>query len=108
LRILDLVGHGQSGEHLRKGELGPALDDAEAATNYFPNLPPVVNTYGLILTRAGQLEKAKTVLDKAISLDPYFAEAYWFRHELHEKLGDIEQADKDKQVAQGYGYKPYI
>jgi len=94
--------------YLRKSELEDALKYAEAATNMFQNIPTVLASYGLILTRAGQLEKAQTILDKAISLDPYYAEAYWFRHEMYEKMGESEKAKADKQVAEGYDYKPYI
>jgi tetratricopeptide (TPR) repeat protein len=94
--------------HLRKGDLEQAVQNAEAATAVFQNIPAILSSYGLVLTRAGQLEKAQIVLDKAISLDPYFAEAYWFRHELYEKMGEPEKAKADKQVADGYDYKPYI
>jgi tetratricopeptide (TPR) repeat protein len=94
--------------HMRKGELGEALNHAEAANNMYRNIPGVLASYGLILTRAGQLEKAQAMLDKAISLDSYLADAYWFRHELYEKLGETEKAKADKQVAEGYDYKPYI
>jgi len=94
--------------HLRKGEFEEALNHAEAAANMYQNIPTVLASYGLILTRAGQPEKAQVMLDKSISLDPYDAEAYWFRHELYEKMGESEKANADKKVAEGYEYKPYI
>jgi len=94
--------------YLRKGELELALQNAEESVNFAPKIPSVVSSYGLVLMRAGQLEKARAALDTAISLDPYLAEAYWFRRELNEKLGQLEQAVVDRQVAESYGYKPYI
>ena len=94
--------------YLRKGEIDRAVEEANKGTNVRSDLPPVLSTYGLVLMHAGQLDKAKTMLDQAISLDPCHAEAYWFRHELYEKLNEPEKAANDKQIAETYEYKPYI
>jgi tetratricopeptide (TPR) repeat protein len=107
-RIQALLHSNRARVYLRKGEIERALEEAERGTKAWPDLPPVISTYGMILTRAGQFEKAKTMLDQAITLDRYYSEAYWFRHELYEKLNEPEKAASDKQIAEGYEYKPDI
>jgi tetratricopeptide (TPR) repeat protein len=94
--------------YLRQGEMEQALKESVTATSLWTNAPPMLCTYGLLLTRAGQLEKAQIMLDHAVSLDPYLAEAYWFRHELYEKLNQSDKSADDKSKAESFSYKPYI
>lgn len=70
--------------------------------------PAVLASHGLALIRNGRLTEALAYLDKAISINRFDEEAYWFRGELHEKLGDIEKAKLDRAEAEKLGYLPYL
>jgi predicted Zn-dependent protease len=94
--------------YLKLKDLSKALEDARKATEAKPGMPNVLTTYGLILTRTGKLDEAEWMLNEAISIDCFFAEAYWFRHELYEKLDRVDDSNKDRATAEGYAYKPYM
>lgn len=94
--------------HLATGNMLVAHEDSIAALNLFPDIPAILSTRGLVLMRDGKLEEALPILSKAIEVDRYYAEAYWFRHELYETIGEFDKAASDKLVAEGYCYRPYI
>ncbi len=94
--------------YLSKGNLEAALADANDSIICCPDVAPLIATRGLILTRAKQFDKALVDLNKAIELDPYLAEAYWFRHELNEAMGLKEESASDKEIATKYQYRPYL
>lgn len=52
---------------------------AKTASELAPNDPAVLDTYGYILLQAGEKSEAKTILEKALNLDPDNAEikAHW-------------------------------
>jgi tetratricopeptide (TPR) repeat protein len=91
---------------LKKLEM--ALLEATAANDIISYLPAFPATLGLVLTRMQDFEKALPLLDRAIEIDPLYAEGYWFRHELYEATGQSDKAENDKETALKYHYKPYL
>ncbi len=57
---------------------------------------------------AGDYDTSGTFLDKAISINKYYSEAYWFRSQLNEKLGQTEAAQADRKIAEDFHYIPYL
>jgi ATP-dependent Clp protease adaptor protein ClpS len=92
--------------HLRRGTVTEALETINAAIALEPEIPAALATKGLIAMKAEMLEEAEKALTEAISIDPYYAEAYWFRHQLYEKLGRREESWRDQRTCQKYDYKP--
>ncbi len=90
------------------GQNERALECSSLAFGLGPERASILSTYGLMLLRNNLIEDAKKHISKAIELDPFEAEAYWFRGELHEKLGDEEKEKQDRKVATDYGYIPYL
>ncbi|MBK8224358.1 MAG: tetratricopeptide repeat protein [Candidatus Obscuribacter sp.] len=90
-----------------KGDVESGLADAIEANNIYPSRPDLLNILGLALIRHGQTGQAVEELNRAIELDPYNAESYWFRHLAYESLGQDELASADKAIAEKYCYKPY-
>jgi tetratricopeptide (TPR) repeat protein len=90
------------------GKLDIALEEAATAARMIPDLPAFPSTLGLVLTRKQSFEKALAVLNQAIEIDPLYAEAYWFRHELFKATGQMDKAESDKETALKYRYKPYL
>ncbi len=54
----------------------------------------------------GQLKQATADLNQAITLDPNFAEPYYFRAQVNQKLGQKKQAASDFKKASSLGYVP--
>lgn len=94
--------------HLRQEHFDQASQIIAEAVSTKPGIPSILATQGLILTRSGKLDEALLPLNEAISIDPYFAEAYWFRHELYERLGMEVDSARDRKIAVDFNYKPYI
>ncbi|MBX9949600.1 MAG: hypothetical protein K2Y39_10560 [Candidatus Obscuribacterales bacterium] len=94
--------------HLISGHAERAVMLSSQAVELGPSRAALNSTHGLMLLRNSRIEEAKTFLDKAIAQDPYEAEAFWFRAELYEKMGDTETAKKDQRIALDYGYIPYL
>ncbi len=92
---------------LQKDEKG-ALKYAEHALEKRPGQADIRAIYGLALIRNDRHEEAQRELDLVVKTDPYCADAYWFRGELYEKLGDYEKAKQDRKVATDYGYIPHF
>ncbi|HNA73748.1 MAG TPA: CPBP family glutamic-type intramembrane protease [Candidatus Obscuribacter sp.] len=90
-----------------KGDVESGLADAIEANSIYPSRPDLLNILGLALIRNGQAGQAVEELNRAIELDPYNAESYWFRHLAYESLGQDELASADKGIAEKYCYKPY-
>ncbi|HNM49636.1 MAG TPA: tetratricopeptide repeat protein, partial [Candidatus Obscuribacter sp.] len=90
-----------------KGDVESGLADAIEANSIYPSRPDLLNILGLALIRNGQGGQAVEELNRAIELDPYNAESYWFRHLAYESLGQDELASADKAIAEKYCYKPY-
>src|SRR5262249_15299062 len=93
---------------LKVADLNSARDLCDQAMNYYPTLPMELTTRGLVASRAGTNVEALQVLTQAIELERYCAEAYWFRHQVYEAMGEHEKAEADRAVAEGYAYKPYM
>lgn len=93
---------------MSQGNIEAALADANDSIVCCPDVAPLIATRGLILTRAKQFDAAMADLNKAIELDSYLAEAYWFRHELYEAIGKPAEAESDKQIATKFQYHPYL
>ncbi len=105
------VGHREANLarlHLMKDENDKAHEFSKTARDLAPTASGVHATHGLILGRMGKSEEALAALNKAIELDKYNAEAYWFRAEVYEKLGDDEKSVQDQKIANDYGYRPYL
>lgn len=67
----------------------------------------LVHAYrGLCYLKTGNFERARIDLDRAISWEPTFSEAYAFRSELFEKLGEYDHAKSDREIALKLGYQP--
>ncbi len=90
-----------------KDEKG-ALKLAERSLEKRPGQADMRAIYGLTLVRNGRYDEARRELDAAIKADPCCDEAYWYRGELYERIGDEEKAKQDKKVATDYGYIPYL
>lgn len=93
---------------LIEGHLIEALESTKEAIKVANNPEHFLSTHGLMLLRNGLIKEADVALNRAIALDEFNAEAYYFRAELHEKLGNIEEAEKDRKVAADFGYIPYL
>ncbi|CAN5694018.1 hypothetical protein BH10CYA1_BH10CYA1_04630 [soil metagenome] len=94
--------------YLKKGNLEAALADANDSIICCPDMAPLIATRGLVLTRAKQFEEALVDLNRAIELDSYLAEAYWFRYELYAAMGRKIESESDKEIATKYQYHPYL
>jgi len=92
--------------YLMQNELELASQSNQFALKIEPKHHQILTVQGQILAFSGNLDEAKKVLDSAIEIDPFNAEAFWFRHQVLLKLGQAEDAAKDKAVAEGFGYKP--
>ncbi len=90
-----------------KDDVESGLADAIEANDIYPSRPDLLNILGLALIRNGQAGQAVEELNRAIELDPYNAESYWFRHLAYESLGQDALASADKAIAEKYCYKPY-
>ena len=93
---------------LSQGNVEAALADANDSLDCCPDVAPLLATRGIVLTRAERFDAALVDLNRAIELDSYLAEAYWFRYELFKALGKKTEAEKDKQMATKYEYHPYL
>lgn len=93
---------------LLSGNTERALECSSQAVKIGPERSALNSTHGLMLLRNNRLEEGKSFLDLAIEQDSYEAEAYYFRAELHEKMGNIEEAEKDKKIALDFSYIPYL
>lgn len=93
---------------LSQGNIDAAVADANDSLICCPDVAPLLATRGLILTRAMQFDEALIDLNRAIQLDPYLAEAFWFRYKLFEAMGKKTEAESDKQIATKYEYHPYL
>jgi tetratricopeptide (TPR) repeat protein len=85
-----------------------SVEHAERAVNLRPNSADSNAVYGIAISRSGQHAEGLNSLNRAIDIDPYCAEAFWWRGEVHEKLGEQEKAEADKKVAKDLGYLPYL
>ncbi len=81
-------------------------ENAEMANNEVINNPFVLSTLGLLYTRKEECEKALEFLNNAIEIDPFHAEAYWFRHEAYEAKGDYAKSRDEQKIASDFQYKP--
>lgn len=84
-----------------------ALENTTAAVTLIET-PAVLASHGFALLRNEKLTEALPYLDKAISMDRFDGEAFWFRAELHEKLGNTVKANLDRAEAEKFGYLPYL
>ncbi|HEY9774859.1 MAG TPA: tetratricopeptide repeat protein [Planktothrix sp.] len=87
------------------GQTHEALDDANEALTSQPTAPPLLVSRGYVFWCARKYQAALDDLSKAIELDPYCAEAFWFRHRVYESMGEIIKAAADKKVALDFDYK---
>lgn len=85
-----------------------AVEHAKRAVDLRPNSADSNAVYGVAMSRSGQHAEGLSKLNRAIDIDPYCAEAFWWRGEVHEKLGEQEKAEADKKVAKDFGYLPYL
>lgn len=93
---------------IMEGKVEEALKFSTQAADEAPNMANILATHGLVLLRNGKTEEAKVLLDRAIQLDPYEKEAFWFRSEYYEKVGDARNTQRDKSIARGFKYIPYL
>lgn len=93
---------------IMEGKVEEALKFSTHAADKAPNMANILATHGLVLLRNGKTEEAKVLLDRAIQLDPYEKEAFWFRSEYYEKVGDARNTQRDKAIARGFKYIPYL
>jgi tetratricopeptide (TPR) repeat protein len=91
-----------------EGDLPNALAKSQEAVDCSPNSPSILTIYAKHLLSNGRSEEALVNLDRALSLNPFEREAYYFRHEVHEAMGNKELAEADKKIALDYGYRPYL
>lgn len=69
-------------------------------TEDFPNLPEPYNNLAVLYAAAGQYEKARQALDKAIKTNPSYATAYENLGDIHAKLAS-QAYDKALQLESG-------
>jgi tetratricopeptide (TPR) repeat protein len=80
-----------------------ALDALETGTRLFPDEPRLLNSYGVCLTGAGQLEKALPVFEKAVQLDPHDLEFMVNLARARVDAGQLSQAKATLQQAESLG-----
>jgi thiol-disulfide isomerase/thioredoxin len=79
-------------EHFRKGDAHSAARAFEAARSANPHAPNVYVNLGFAYLEMGQLAASRTVFEKASSIAPGQANAYYGLAEVLEALGDIQGA----------------
>jgi Flp pilus assembly protein TadD len=79
-----------------QGRQGEAAAIFERMTEEFPELPEPYNNLAVLQAAAGQFDRARTLLETALRLDPAYATA-------HENLGDvfIRLAQREYEAAAG-------
>ncbi|HIA54678.1 MAG TPA: tetratricopeptide repeat protein [Candidatus Melainabacteria bacterium] len=98
----------QAKVQLLKGDIEKAVQSAHEAVSKCSHDASIRAIYGLTLVRAGRNDEASRELNTAADADPYCMDARWFRAELYEKMGNEEDAARDKKVASDSGYIPYL
>jgi TolB-like protein len=90
---LDACGHAEVGfVCLYRKQHQASLIAYERAIELNPNDPDILAEMGDALTNAGQLDRARQLLTRAISLNPFCPDWYlWFLGENHFSEGDYQQ-----------------
>lgn len=84
-----------------------AFEYAEASNKLFPT--PAAQTFmALALAQKGRYPEGLTYVSAAIEQNAYYAEAFWARSEILSKLGREPEAQRDRKLADEFGYQPYI
>jgi tetratricopeptide (TPR) repeat protein len=74
----DLTGRAMA----EKGQFPESLYNFQKANYYRPNFAPYLYEYGVVLSSAGQLERAQEMADAALRADPKMAEVHVLRGRL--------------------------
>jgi tetratricopeptide (TPR) repeat protein len=91
--------------HLLQGDeekANESLKKAEEETGY------LYATKALVAFAQKKNDEALSLLDEALEIDSYCAEAYWVRSQIHAKMGNAEEAKWDADKAREMRYFPYL
>ena len=103
------IGHDLKGSiYLKQGNLVAALDAFSKAVFIEPEFAIAWYNLAQVERQMGHLDKAKTYLDKAISLQDDLTKAYFERAALSKRLGDPESALKDYEHVIDVNGKNYM
>ncbi|MFA5951204.1 MAG: tetratricopeptide repeat protein [Hyphomicrobium sp.] len=81
--------------YIKLGQARQAIEDFNAAAQFFPEYAPVYNNRGNLLLSLGLLKEAVKDFDRAIVLAPGYAAAYNNRAGALVRLGKVEDAIAD-------------
>ena len=76
----------------RAGNVSEAIDRMVVLRDANPYDVGVAFQLGLLYLRQGKVDEAKTELERAVTLAPNYANAYWYLAAVYEELGDTEAA----------------
>ena len=98
--------------HLLRGDKEAALEASTEAYAIRPLERAIVATHALMLLRNDRITVAAGQLDVAIKTrgdyEGVHAEAHYFRSELFERMGNMRQAEQEREIALRHGYIPYL
>ena len=80
-------------------EWDKGIDDFEEILRREPEFPDVHHGLGRIHLWRGDMDAAMAALNRAVTLHPRSAKLFVFRAILHEKSGDADLAEKDRETA---------
>jgi tetratricopeptide (TPR) repeat protein len=112
---LDMAIQNATGGHipfLNRGQLSEKLGDIEKAIEDYSRAIAVAHDATAYRCRALAYVKVKALsnaiddFSQAILLEPNFRETYLNRAKAYEAIGDLENAQRDLQLAQAAGSKP--
>ncbi len=92
----------------KTGDLPGALRLACEANETRPNSAEILSDLGLMQMLNGLNDEARDSLSKAIEIDSYSGDAYYYRYKLFEKMGLTELAAADKAKIEQWKYRPYF
>lgn len=85
-----------------------ALPLAEQANKIFSEDSDFLVQLGMAHFQQQNFESAIEALSKAISLNKYCAAAYYYRSEIYDTLHQLDEANRDKEIATNFNFRPYL
>jgi tetratricopeptide (TPR) repeat protein len=84
--------------------LSEAQKDAAEAIKLDPKFGPAYEGIAEVMFRTGKYAECIKYCNQSINFDPIGADAYYYRGCAYERLGNKDQATRDKNTAVKMGY----